>query len=108
MRTWIVGLALVGMTACTRSVQTISGKDYIARYENRYPLAVARCGSETDADILQIAAIEPDLVLPARIGLARIGPYGDLISPPAAELDIWTDFAEAYGSGAGEFVPISP
>ena len=108
MRTWIAGLALAGIVACTSSIQTTSGADYLARYDGSYETADGTCASETDADVRRIAAIEPDLQFPARIGLARIGPYGDLVAIPAAELEIWGDLAEAYGPEIGEFVPVSP
>ncbi|MEZ5998823.1 MAG: hypothetical protein R3B98_09035 [Hyphomonas sp.] len=102
-----LALALA-LGACQSSVQTSSGADYLARYDGSYDVAAGTCGSDTDADVRRIAAIEPDLQFPARIGVARIGPYGDLASVPENELRIWSDLADDFGPETGEFVPVSP
>lgn len=112
MGKWITGLALagtlMGITACSAHVQTSSGADYLKRYAQYDAATSAAAQTDTDAAVREIAAIEPDLQFPARIGLARIGPYGDLITIPAPELAIWGDLAEAYGPEIGEFVPVNP
>ena len=105
---WAAGLAFIGIAACTSSIQTTSGADYLARYDGSYEVAGGACGSDTDADVKRIAAIEPDLHFPARIGLARIGPRGNLAPVPASELAIWGDLATSLGEAYGEFVPVSP
>ncbi|MEZ5946148.1 MAG: hypothetical protein R3C13_04835 [Hyphomonas sp.] len=108
----ISGLAVLVMAlalgACQSSVQTSSGADYLARYDGSYEVAAGACGSDTDAEVRRIAAIEPDLRFPAKIGVARIGPYGDLVAVPANELEIWGELAEGIGPETGAFVPVSP
>jgi hypothetical protein len=96
------------LTACSAHVQTSSGADYLARYSDYEAADGGTMATDTDAAVRQIAAIEPELRFPARIGLARIGSHGDLVSVPAAELAIWSDLAEAQGPEVGEFVPVSP
>lgn len=103
-----IAVAALALTACSAHVQTSSGADYLARYSQYEPAVPGSPESDTDAAIREIAAVEPELHFPARIGLARIGGYGDLVTIPAAELAIWADLAEAYGPEIGEFVPVSP
>ncbi len=100
--------AALMLAACSAHVQTSSGADYLARYAQYDAAETPGTASETDKAIREIAAIEPELQFPARIGLARIGEYGKLVTIPAAELAIWSDLAEAYGPEIGEFVPVSP
>ncbi|MGF1594264.1 MAG: hypothetical protein ACFCUW_13350 [Kiloniellaceae bacterium] len=90
------------LAACDRSVQTTSGSQYLAAYDNG-----AGEGAATDAEIVAAANVEPQLRFPARIGLARIGPDG-LAAVPAAEAEAWRGLAGRLGSGYGEFVPVSP
>jgi hypothetical protein len=96
------------LSACQSSVQTSSGKDYLARYDGSYAVAEGVAGSDVDADVRRIAAIEPNLKFPAKIGVARLGPRGTLIGMPAEELAIWGELADELGPNLGEFVPVSP
>ena len=94
------------LSACESYTQTSSGADYLARYDASYtPLEGG--GSDVDADVRRIAAIEPDIRFPARIGLARIQ-RGSLVGVPADEGYIWQALAEDLGPLYGEFVPVSP
>lgn len=106
LRLSILGGALISLVACTSTIQTTSGADYLAAYEGRYTAASASSGS-IDDDVKSIAAIEPQLQFPARIGLARIS-HGQLGAIPASELAIWGDAIETLGPEVGEFVPVSP
>jgi len=63
--------------------------------------------STINADIRSIAAVEPNLQFPARIGLARIE-RGRLISVPTDEAEDWQILIERLGPSFGEFVPVSP
>ena len=102
-------LLLAGVLAgCSAHVQSTSGTDYLARYAQYDAMDAASDQSETDAAVREIAAIEPQLQFPARIGLARIGDYGRLATVPGPELEIWAKLAEDIGPEIGEFVPISP
>ncbi len=98
--------AALALTACTHSVQTTSGAAYLARYDEDY--APPKGGRrDLDAEIREIAAIEPSLAFPARIGLARIED-GRLRSIPAAEAAIWAATLQDLGAGYGDFVPVNP
>ncbi len=94
------------MTACTATLQTSSGADYLARYDESHT-AYAATVNTVDADVRRIAAIEPTLAFPARIGVARIH-NGALTGLPADEARIWQDAASEMDDAYGEFVPISP
>jgi len=58
--------------------------------------------------VRDIAAVEPDLQFPARIGLARIGPFRTLMSVPTDEAESWRASAEKLGPSFGTFIPVSP
>lgn len=96
MRSLILITLLTAITACTPYIQTTSGADYI----------LASGPGMIDADIAEIAAVEPNLKFPARIGVARIV-NGHLTLPPQAEVDL---FLSINGPNAnyGDFVSISP
>ncbi len=100
------------LTACTSYVQTTSGSQYLAGYSASPPEGEIRLPSAgeagtVDADIVRIAAVEPQLRFPARLGLARID-EGRLTPVPPAEAEAWRDLARRLGSGYGEFLPVSP
>jgi rhombotail lipoprotein len=99
----ITVLALM-LTSCDTTTQMTSGADYLSRYQPTY---VTNTSSELDNQIRDIAAIEPDLRFPARIGLARIE-NGHLTSGPIEETQAWGDLAEKLGAPYGDFVPVSP
>lgn len=101
----ISAAALALLAACSAHVQTTSGADYLSRY-NDSP-AYGAASSDVDADVKRIAAIEPQLQFPARIGLARIE-HGRLAAIPAEEGEVWQELAEALGPEFGEFAPVSP
>lgn len=103
----LAGAALLAAAGCTTSVQTTSGADYLARYDASYEVAGAAGGSEVDAEVRRIAAVEPDIRFPARIGLARIE-GGRLVAIPEREAEAWAALAEALDGAYGEFVPVSP
>lgn len=107
--------------ACSHTVQTTSGKDYL----DRYPGALAETGPQpiyatttageiveaafvpTDADLIREAAsVEPLLQFPARIGLAKLQ-NGNLVSITEEEADHWARFAARHRA-LGDFVPVNP
>ncbi|MBY9066191.1 hypothetical protein K1X12_04730 [Hyphomonas sp. WL0036] len=100
------GLALLMASACASQVQTTSGTEYLARYDGAYS-ALAGGSSEVDSQVREIAAVEPDIRFPARIGLARIE-GGQLVSIPAREAEAWAALTENLDGLYGEFVPVSP
>ena len=79
-------VALIGLAACSTSLQTTSGANYLARYDASHEIANG-APTDVDADVRRIAAVEPNLVFPARIGLARIQ-NGALTALPADEARI--------------------
>ena len=96
----------VCLAACTTSLQTTSGADYLARYDDT--AFASACGpSDVDKDVRQIASIEPNLLFPARIGIARIS-RGQLTAVPETEARVWEAATEDMGSLYGTFVPVSP
>ena len=102
---------VVSLGACSASLQGTSGSNYLARYDrlgyDTAGPAVSAEMSDVDADVREIAAIEPRLEFPARIGLARVG-YGGLTAIPGDEAQIWQAALEDIGDAYGEFVPVSP
>lgn len=101
--------ALLTLSACSGTIQSTSGASYIAgydRYQGSYAGQNGQPG-DIDEDVRRIAAIEPNLEFPARIGLARIE-HGHLQTLPADEAAIWQALAEEIGPELGEFVPVSP
>lgn len=108
-----VTTALLGLlAACGSYVQTTSGSQYLAGYsasppEGEIRLPSAAEGGRVDADIAEVAAVEPQLRFPARLGLARIE-NGRLTQVPPGEVEAWRGLAQRLGSGYGEFVPVSP
>ncbi|MGJ3232789.1 MAG: hypothetical protein ACFE0P_13435 [Oceanicaulis sp.] len=114
----MAGLAALALTACSYSTQTSSGADYLAGYAGYAGRAAApdagpaaaeqaKAANDLDAEIRQIAAIEPALRFPARIGVARVEGR-QLTSVPPSELTYWGELAERLGPDTGEFAPVSP
>lgn len=102
----LAGTALVLLGACGAHVQTTSGADYLARYDN-YATPGAVKPVSLDDEIRQIAAIEPNLRFPARIGLTRIE-HGRLAGLPETEAASWSGLADQLGPDFGTFAPVSP
>ena len=103
---FVAAIGALALSACESYTQTTSGADYLARYDGSYTPAEGG-GSNVDADVRRIAAVEPDIRFPARIGLARIH-NGTLVGVPADEAYIWQSVAEDLGPLYGTFVPVSP
>lgn len=110
IRALFMGLAASALVACGSTVQTTSGADYLARSASS-PNAEAYASYASPAglneEILEIAAIEPDLRFPARIGLARLD-HSNLISVPMEEGYIWSDAVTDIAPYLGDFVPVNP
>lgn len=105
-KTVLAASLLIFAAACSTTLQTSSGASYLARYDASHEIANGTA-TDVDADVRRIAAIEPTLALPARIGLARIE-RGALTALPADEARIWQDLIDEIGPAYGEFVPVSP
>jgi len=98
---WFLILTLGALSACTTIPQYTSGQDYLARYNKVSPR------TDIDKEIRAIAAIEPNLKFPARIGLARID-RGSLTTLPPDEAEHWQTMTSNLGSSYGSFIPVSP
>jgi hypothetical protein len=95
-RPLVLSLLLMG---CANAVQTTSGAAFVgARDEDGL--------RPIDADIAAIAAVEPNLHFPARIGVARIV-NGQLSLPSADEGAMLADLGARHPN-FGEFVQVSP
>lgn len=81
----LLGLAFA-FVGCNSTTQTTSGRDYISKYE----AAPTGGGQSIDAEIREIASVEPILRFPAKIGLAKIhnGQIANLSE--AEEIDLST------------------
>jgi hypothetical protein len=103
----VAALAAVAvLAACSTTTQLTSGRAYLDAYPQT-TLKSALGASDVDADVRAIAAIEPDLRFPARIGLARIE-GARLTATPPEELALWGELAERLGTDVGELIPVSP
>lgn len=111
-------VATVLLAGCSPVTQTSSGRTYLERYPAPAEFALQKIGKAAEADngyalrnidqeVQRVAAIEPQLRLPARIGLAKIDD-GRLAQIPAAEVIAWKNGAKRLGADFGNFVPVSP
>jgi hypothetical protein len=91
------------LSACATTSQYTSGQAYLEGYEHP---AYAVLEGSVDQDVRDIAAVEPNLAFPARIGLARIE-NARLTTVPADEAEHWQELAGQLGESYGEFVPLS-
>lgn len=98
----------ISLTACVHTIQTTSGRDYLSHYPTAqtYPTQ-ARDYKSIDAEVAKVAAIEPNLQFPARIGIVKIE-RGEIANMSQAEGDTWSEAAQRLGRSFGEFVPVSP
>jgi hypothetical protein len=86
---------LILLAGCSNPIQYTSGADF-----------VAPANGPIDKDIATIAAIEPNLHFPARIGVARVF-NGALSLPSADETEALAAMAETLAP-MGTFVQVSP
>jgi len=101
--------AFLGLTftGCN-STQLTSGKQYLGEYPlgKGSPRDSGSTPTDLDRLVAEVAAIEPNLHFPARIGLARIE-HGLLSAIPPDEDAQWIRLAAELGDGFGEFVPLN-
>lgn len=95
-------LGTAALTACATSQMT-SGAAYNARtLSSDY-----KATSSLDAEIADIAAVEPNLTFPARIGIAFIR-NGRLQTLPTNHMPYWSPLVDRVQPDFGTIVPISP
>ena len=101
MKRLIAAFTILLLSACESSIQTTSGSEYLSRYPSDFST-----NDVLDERVRAIAAVEPVLRFPARIGLARID-RGNLSGIPEDEAEAWLALGERLGDGYGEFVLVS-
>lgn len=92
----------VALTACA-TTQMTSG----AAYNARSVASGYTPTSSVDAEIADIAAIEPNLTFPARVGIAFIR-NGQLQALPNDHMFAWSPLVDQLQPDFGTIVPISP
>jgi hypothetical protein len=122
---------MAGLAACSESIQTTSGGDYIANYEQAARIArdeqslkaldrkrsgsaeadrprvrLSRSVRDLNDMVLEAASVEPLLTFPARIGVARIS-GGRRTTIPPHEAEAWFGLATLMDGEIGELVPVS-
>jgi hypothetical protein len=105
----LAAVFLATLAACESDIQTTSGRAYLEAYETPAGAGVNAASGEAesiDEKVRRVAAVEPILRFPARIGLARIE-NGVLSDIPSAEAAAWIAGAERLGPTFGNFVPLS-
>ena len=110
MKSILLVMLCLGLASCTMRTQTTSGDSYLDKYSH-VPVskAVTKGGTPVNIDekVRQIAAVEPILEFPARIGLARID-NKRLSNVPGEEMEAWMQVQESQGKNFGEFIPVNP
>lgn len=101
---------LVLLASCS-TTQNTSGAEYLSKYDG---VATAKAAVEAkDEDesfeetLRKVAAVEPVLTFPAKIGLARIE-QGRISPLPAEEMETWTNLQHELGDSFGEFILVNP
>jgi hypothetical protein len=103
----LAAVVLTTLAACGSDIQTTSGRAYLEAYETPSGTVARSGGSESiDEKVRRVAAVEPILRFPSRIGLARIE-NGELSGIPSTEVAAWMSGAERLGPTFGDFVPLS-
>ncbi len=100
----LIGLfAFLALTGCeSYTTQTTSGSDYLSSY----PTSMGQASADIDAQVREIANIEPTLNFPARIGLAKLY-NGKITNLSPEEVEAWNKARGELGPEYGAFVPIS-
>ncbi|MGJ8641078.1 MAG: hypothetical protein ACSHYA_16935 [Opitutaceae bacterium] len=105
--TSIVAALCLFSAGCGNETQTTSGKDYLSKFPANPTGAATTVEQTINAEVAEVASVEPLLSFPARIGLAKI--YNGAISNLSeAEAIEWENAKAHLGSDFGEFVPVSP
>lgn len=108
-------------SACSRTVQTTSGGSYLEKYKSQVTASApplrsfsGNRGNEDSVEaisltekILEVAAVEPTLTFPARVGIARIE-RGELTVIPEKEAEDWKKMQDNLGNNFGQLIPVNP
>lgn len=114
----IVLIAVLSLAGCGgHSIQTTSGKDYLEKHKvadihQAAPGSHKVGASSFDQALRHVAAIEPTLTFPARIGIAKMGCVefvcGSIQPLHPEEVEAWTEVAINLGASYGTIMPINP
>ena len=108
MKTPVATLFAALLLSACATTQYTSGADYNARTAALYqPAGLTTADAGVDADITRIAAVEPELAFPARIGIAYLD-GGRIAAIPPSHQPSWAPLSERIAGRFGEVVPISP
>lgn len=107
MRLIIAFITILSLTACTSTTQLTSGSSYLAQYRHIPASSNNTYDTGIEEKIRKVAAVEPTLKFPARIGLARIE-NGRLTTIPQSEARAWQKTQKKLGKQFGQFVPVNP
>lgn len=99
--------AFVLLASCSASTQNTSGAEYLSKYDGVATAQTTDKDESFEETLRKVAAVEPVLTFPAKIGLARIE-QGRLTPLPAEEMETWTELKNDLGEGFGEFVLVNP
>ncbi len=102
-----LGLMLSG---CSQTTQTTSGQSYLSQYQDvvHQEQSIGINSSNINQKVREVAAIEPILKFPARIGIARIED-AQLTNIPGEEMEAWLKVRHNLGGESlGEFVVVNP
>ena len=106
MRRIALAAGALALAACTTTVQSSSGQDYLRRMDQGVAnLAAPTANGQVDA-IRAAASVEPLLRFPAKIGIARIE-NGTLTPIPDAEMAAFAGVLEETGGAYADFVPLN-
>ena len=97
----------VGLAGCATYTQTTSGRSYLKRHNTSQATAYASDTKNIDEQIRRVAAVEPTLQFPARVGIARID-HGQLSTVPGSEVEAWQQMQESLKQEISELVPVNP
>ncbi len=104
----LILIFLILFSACAHTVQTTSGDSYLGKHKNLNSTESKSLTSlNIEQKVRQIAAVEPTLKFPARIGIARIE-SGQLSTLPGEEVESWIKLGEKLGVEYGKFIPVNP
>ena len=116
----LIMIICVLSSACSRTIQTTSGGSYLQKYESQVRASTPLHSFSNNQDevgsletislnekILQVAAVEPTLTFPARVGIAKIE-RGDLTVIPEKEAEDWKKMQDNLGNNFGQLIPVNP
>lgn len=97
--------AIIILSACSSKTQNTSGQEYLEKHDTVGASAFTE-GQDFEDSLRKIAAVEPTLKFPARIGLAKIE-KNQISHIYKEEQNIWMALKDNLGENFGEFVLVN-